>query len=310
MGGMITASLSRLNARIRRCFARGIWPGLIVVLLCGMAWSAHAQQKIPPLKGLVTDITGTLSAEQRTKLESRLRQFEASKGSQVAVLIVPTTAPESIEQYGIRVAEAWKLGRKTVDDGVILIVAKNDRAVRIEVGYGLEGVLTDLTSSRIIRETIVPAFQRGEFYAGIEAATTQIMRLINGESLPPPARQSSDDAHPDLETIAPILLILSIVVGRILRRALGRMIGAGVTAGVAGVITWFLSGAIAFAVLGALFVFVFTLVGTGAMPMNSGSSHRGPGGGYGGGGGFGGGGGGFGGGGGGGFGGGGSSGRW
>ena len=308
---MTVASLKRLKAWIWQGQIAVLQLGLIAVLLCGMGWPVHAQQKIPPLRGLVTDLTGTLTAEQRTMLESRLRQFEAGKGSQLAVLIVSTTAPETIEQYGIRVAEAWKLGRKKVDDGVILIVAKNDRTVRIEVGYGLEGVLTDLTTSRIIRETIVPAFQRGDFYAGIETATTQIMRLINGESLPPPARQSSDDVHPDLETIAPILLILSIVVGRILRRVLGRMAGAGVTAVAAGVMTWFLSGAIAFAVLGALFVFVFTLVGTGAFPMNSGSSHRGQGGGFGSGGGFGGGGGGgFGGGGGGGFGGGGSSGRW
>ena len=266
---MTSATILRLNA--------WVLAGLMAIVFSGVLFPVHAQPKIPPLKGLVTDVTGTLTTDQRNQLESRLRQFEASKGSQVAVLIVPTTAPETIEQYGIRVAEAWKLGRKKVDDGVILIVAKNDRTVRIEVGYGLEGVLTDLTSSRIIRETLVPAFQRGEFYAGIDAATTQIMRLINGESLPPPVRQSSEDAHPDLETIAPILLILSIVVGRILRNVLGRTVGAGVTAGVAGVVTWFLSGAIAFAVLGALFVFVFTLVGTGAIPMNSGSNHRGPG---------------------------------
>ncbi len=285
------------------------WSLLVGCMLAWCVLPAHAQQQIPPLKGWVTDTTGTLTSEQRNQLESRLRQFESAKGAQVAVLIVPTTAPESIEQYGIRVADAWKLGRKKVDDGVILIVAKNDRTVRIEVGYGLEGVLTDLMSSRIIRETIVPAFRQGEFYAGINAATTQIMRLILGESLPPPARPASEDAHPDLETIAPILLILSIVVGRILRGVFGRMLGAGVTAGVAGVITWFLSGALAFALLGALFVFVFTLVGSGALPIHSGSNHRGPGGGFGGGGGFGSGGG-FGGGGGGGFGGGGSSGRW
>ena len=169
------------------------WVGILAIILCWALFPASAQQKIPPLTGLVNDLTGTLTTDQRQQLETRLRQFEASKGSQVAVLIVPSTAPESIEQFGIRVADAWKLGRKKVDDGVLLIVAKNDRTVRIEVGYGLEGVLTDLTSSRIIRETIVPAFKQGEFYAGIQAATTQIMRLIDGESLPAPARQSSDD---------------------------------------------------------------------------------------------------------------------
>lgn len=304
------AIFARLKAWTWRGQIAFLQIGLTAVLLLGIGLPVHSQQQIPPLKGLVTDLTGTLTAEQRSQLENRFRQFEATKGSQLAVLIVPTTAPESIEQYGIRVAEAWKLGRKKVDDGVILIIAKNDRTVRIEVGYGLEGVLTDLTSSRIIRETIVPAFQRGDFYPGIEVATTQIMRLISGESLPPPARQPNEGAHADLDTIAPILLILSIVIGRILRRVLGGLVGAGVTAGVVGLVTWFLSGAIAFAVLGSLFVFVFTLVGSRVIPMNSGSSHRGPGGGHGGGGRGGFGGGGFGGGGGGGFGGGGSSGRW
>ena len=117
-----------------------------------------------------------------------LQEFEARKGTQLAVLMVPTTAPEAIEQYALRVGEQWKIGRKKVDDGAILVVAKDDRAVRIEVGYGLEGVLNDATASRIIREIIVPRFREGDFYGGINAALDRMMRLIDGEPLPEPAR--------------------------------------------------------------------------------------------------------------------------
>src|SRR5580700_11672838 len=148
--------------------------------------AAAAAVPVPPLSARVTDLTGTLTAEQQTALEQKLAAFESAKGSQLAVLIVPTTQPEEIEQYSIRVFDQWKLGRKNIDDGALLLVAKNDRRVRIEPAQGLEGVLTDAMSNRIIDETITPDFRAGNFYGGISTAFDQMMKLVQGEPLPPP----------------------------------------------------------------------------------------------------------------------------
>src|SRR4030066_617166 len=192
---------------------------LLALLLCG---AAHAEVAVPPLTQRVTDLTATLDAQQTQTLESRLAEFEANKGAQLAVLIVPTTQPESIEQFGIRVAEAWKLGRKGVDDGALLLVAKDDRALRIEVGYGLEGALNDATAKRIIAEIITPFFKRGEFYAGIDAGTAAMMRGIDGDPLPPPQRAAASGTY-DLESLLFIAFGLVVVVGGILRPLVGRV---------------------------------------------------------------------------------------
>src|ERR1700733_1488046 len=163
----------------------------VLVLLLGAALHdsrAQALQPIPKLQARVTDLTGTLTAGQQAELEQKLRDFESRKGAQIAVLLVPTTQPEEIEQYSIRVVEAWKLGRKKVDDGALLILAKNDHSLRIENGYGLEGVLTDVMSNRIIEDTMVPLLRQGQYFAAISAGVDQMMRLIDGESLPPPDR--------------------------------------------------------------------------------------------------------------------------
>jgi len=167
-------------------------PARVLLLALALCWGfiAAAQVAVPPLSGRVTDQTATLTTEQQAALEQTLRAFETRKGSQIAVLIVPSTETETIEQYGLRVAEQWKPGRKKVDDGAILVIAKNDRALRIEVGYGLEGALNDATSKRIISEIITPRFQRGDFYGGITAGIEQIIRVIDGEPLPPPPRPS------------------------------------------------------------------------------------------------------------------------
>ena len=141
---------------------------LLALLVC-WAFAAAADVAVPPLSGRVVDQTGTLSAGDISSLTQTLKDLETRKGSQVAVLIVPTTAPETIEQYSIRVAEAWKIGRKKIDDGALLVVAKDDHKLRIEVGYGLEGALTDVTASRIIDEIIVPKFRSGDFAGGISA---------------------------------------------------------------------------------------------------------------------------------------------
>jgi len=275
----------------------------IAFLAFFLCWSfmAGAQIAIPPLTGRVTDQTATLTVEQKTALEQTLQAFEARKGSQIVVHVVPTTAPESIEQYALRVAEQWKPGRKKIDDGVILVIAKDDRALRIEVGYGLEGALTDATSKRIISEVIAPRFRQGDFHGGIRAGLEQIMRVIDGEPLPPPSGKHSGGVS-GLESYAPIIFMVALVVGGVLRAALGRLPGALVTGGVVAAVAWFVVGALSIALGAGALAFVFTLLGGGVGGFGIGGSRGGSGG-------FGGGGGGFSGGG-GGFGGGGASGRW
>ncbi len=149
----------------------GLWLALLALGL-----QAEEPVAVPPLAGRITDTTGTLSREQTASLDAQLAAFEAAKGSQIAILIVPTTKPEPIETFGIRVAESWKLGRKGIDDGVIVIVAKNDRRLRIEVGYGLEGVVNDAVAKRIISETITPRLREGDFFGGLQAGVRQIVR--------------------------------------------------------------------------------------------------------------------------------------
>jgi uncharacterized protein len=223
---------------------------------------ASADAAIPPLTARVTDATGTLTSEQRSALEQTLQAFENKKGSQISVLIVPTTQPETIEQYSIRVVEQWKLGRKSVDDGVLLIVAKDDRALRIEVGYGLEGVLTDATSNRIINEVIVPRFRQGDFHGGITAGVESIMNVINGEPLPPPDKRAGGYSG-NVRGYLPILFLLTVVAGGVLRAVLGRLAGAVVTGGALAVVAWLLSGTLFIAIVAGAIALAFTLFGSG-----------------------------------------------
>src|ERR1700745_2587003 len=169
-----------------------------ILLAFSLCWAsmAAADVGVPPLTARVVDQTGTLTPDQIANLEQKLKDFEARKGSQIAVLIVPTTQPEDIAQYSIRVVEQWKLGRKGIDDGALLIVAKNDRRLRIEVGYGLEGALNDATANRIISEIITPKFKQGDFVGGINAGVDRMISVIDGEPLPapkPPQQRLSSD---------------------------------------------------------------------------------------------------------------------
>ena len=270
--------------------------GLALLLSLG----AMAQVAVPPLVGHVTDQTGTLSAAQQAALEQTLSAFEARKGSQLAVLLVPTTAPEEIEQYALRVAEQWKLGRAKVDDGAILVVAKNDRTLRLEVGYGLEGALSDITSKRIVSDTIVPRFKQGDYNGGIDAGVAQIIRVIDGEPLPPPQRAVASPFD-QVRHLAPFLMVAALVVGGVLRSALGKLPGSLLTGALVGGVAWLLIGAALWAALAGLAAMVVTLLGGGAVLRGMGGLSGGGRGGFGGGG-FRGGGGGFGGG--------GASGRW
>lgn len=283
-----------------KCAASHVRWLLAAFLLALFAHVAHAEVAVPPLQARVTDLTQTLTPAQQSELEQTLQAFEARKGSQIAVLIVPTTQPEEIEQYAIRVAEAWKLGRKGIDDGALLLVAKDDRALRIEVGYGLEGVIPDAVAKRVVAEVIVPYLKQGDFYGGIQAGVGRLIRLVDGEPLPPPRQK--DISWAGIEGLLPMAFIAVFVVGGVLRAIFGRFVGASIAAGVIAAGFWLMLGSLVLAGIAALVGFLFVLAG-GGRGMGRGM-------GYGGRGGFGGGiGGGFGGGG-GGFGGGGASGRW
>jgi uncharacterized protein len=209
---------------------------------------------IPPLTGRVVDLTGTLDAQQRATLEARLAALEKTKGAQVAVLLAPTFRPESIEQFGIRLAEAWKLGRKGVDDGAILLIAKDDHELRIEVGYGLEGALNDAISKRIISEIIVPHFRQGDYYAGIEAGLAAIQQVIEGEPLPPPNVARNANAAGSIDNFLP-LLIAGAIAARVLHGLLG-LTGGLLIAGLGGLLAFWLAGSwLAAAIVAVILLF-------------------------------------------------------
>lgn len=288
---------------------RTLAAALLAWMLCFTA-VAFADVAVPPLTGRVVDQTGTLTSAQIATLDRALQAFEQRKGSQIAVLLVPTTAPETIEQFSIRVAEAWKIGRNKIDDGAILVIAKDDRVLRIEVGYGLEGALTDVTSRRIIDEVITPKFRDGDFAGGVTAGVDRMIGVIDGEPLPEPGRRRDGvDFLDSLGVIGPFAFFAVLVFGGVFRAMFGRLLGSAVTGGLVGLAIWFMAGTLAFAALVGAIAFVFTLIGDSVVSSGRGGrggwSSGGGGGGWSGGSG----GGGFSGGG-GGFGGGGASGRW
>jgi len=238
---------------------------LLVLLLS--AGYAVAQIELPELTRPVTDLTGTLSKEEIASLETAILSLQKEKGSQIAVLIIASTAPEVIEQFGIRLAESWKIGRAKVDDGVILIVAKDDRAMRIEVGYGLEGAIPDAIAKRIIEERIIPQFRAGNFFSGIEEGVNALAAIIRGEELPPPAETGSEV---DLREAGLIfLLIVGSFVCAALTGKLGRVKGTVVGSSIMGVLAIPFIGLVS-----ALFLFVFLLT-IGLGPKGGGGSRRG-----------------------------------
>ncbi len=276
--------------------------------LLGAAAAAQSLQPVPPLESRVTDLAGTLTGAESASLESRLAEFEARKGAQIAVLIVPSTQPEAIEQYSIRVVDAWKLGRERPDDGALLLVAMQDRELRIEVGRGLEGALTDLVANRIIDEAITPRFREGDFAGGIAAGVDRMIAVVDGEPLPEPEQHW--DGPQGIGGMLPILFFAVFFASTILRAIFGRALGSVATGGVAGGIAWFATQVLGLSVGVGLVGLVLSLAlgfGNGgrwsSLPRHGGWNTGGwGGGGSRGGGGFGGGGGSFGGG--------GASGRW
>jgi uncharacterized protein len=280
-----------------------------VVLTLAVAAAADNLQPVPPLTARVTDTTGTLNAQQKQTLESELAALEQRKGAQLAVLVVATTQPEEIEQYSIRVVDAWKLGRKSVDDGVMLLIAKNDHHVRIEVGRGLEGAIPDAAGARIIREYITPKFRAGDFYGGIHDAIDALTKLIDGEPLPPPLTNDKKTHRSDGFNT----LVTALFVGFWARAFFGGVPAApraGLVGAVTGGLAWFLSGLLPLTLGAGVFGLILGLLGGGGGGFASRGGFGGWGSGGFGGGGFGGGGGGGFSGGGGGFAGGGASGSW
>lgn len=247
-------TLRRFLASIAVLFAA--WAGIF----------AHAAegdfQPVPPLKHRVTDLTATLSAADEARIDARLREFEANKGAQIAVLIVGTTQPEPAFDYSMRVVDAWKLGRKDVDDGVLFLVAKNDRKLEIRTGRGVQGTLTDAMSKRIISEVVAPRFRSGDFAGGIEQGVEKIIAVLQGEALPPPTKKRVAAQQVNYEGFLIMGVIAALVVGPMLRALLGRFLGATATGGVTGAAAWWLAGGMIFpAVIGVIIFLVVLLSG-------------------------------------------------
>ena len=307
------------------------WRALAAIVLAATlgstAW-AQSVLPVPALTARVIDQTGTLDAAQKKALEAKLSALEKAKGSQVVVLMVPTTAPEDIASYTQRVGDTWKIGRKDVGDGLLLVVAKDDRKMRIAAAKTLEGAIPDVLAARIIDETMKPLFRAGDFAGGIGGAVDQVTGLINGEALPPPQWENSsssgggegsgntNDTGMGWQDLAIFLFFAVFIGGAIVRSILGNKLGAVVMGGGAGIAAFVVTSSIAIAAVAGILALVVTLFGaaTGAMLPTTrrgggGWSGGGGGGGWGGGS-SGGGGGGFSSGGGGNFGGGGASGDW
>ena len=269
----------------------------LAVLCCALlplfGWGAD-EVALPALSDRVTDLTATLSAEDRAALTASLATLEKDKGAQVVIVLLPTTQPESIEQFGIRLAEAWKIGRKGVDDGVIVIVAKNDRKMRIEVGYGLEGAIPDAIAKRIVAEQMAPRFRAGDFAGGLRATVATLDKLIRGEALPAPVAPASHGGQDPGDALTFLLIVL--FMGGAIRSMFG-LVGSVAVSGVAGWLAWTVFASLGMAGGAALLAFALSFIRLGRGGWQSGGGFPGGlGGGSSGGGGFSGGGGGFGGG--------------
>jgi uncharacterized protein len=228
------------------------------------AWEATSEglAPIPKLTARVTDLTQTLASADRQALEGKLADWEQKSGNQLVVLMVPSTKPEPIEAYSIRVADAWKIGRKGQDNGALFVVAKDDHKMRIEVGYGLEGVLTDATSRRIIAENVAPLFRQNQFAAGINAGVDRIIAVV-GSGQPLPAQRATPQRRSsgfDFQTLLILLFVGVPVIGGILSRIFGRVLGSTVGAGVVGAGAWVIAGSIAIALGAAAIAFFIMLV--------------------------------------------------
>jgi len=269
-------------ARLRRV-ALGL---LAAVLFAPLAWAQvdGGVLPVPPLTARVTDQTATLDAPQRRQLEDKLAAFEASHGTQIVILLVPTTQPEDIAAYANRVFNAWKPGRAGVGDGLLLVVAKQDRKIRIEVARALEGAVPDLAAKQIIDEVLTPRFRAGDFAGGLDQAVERLMALVRGEALPAPApRRVNDEA--EWTQLALLLFIALPVLGAVARRILGRKLGTLATGGLIGYVAYTFTASLVLAAAAGLLAMLFTFIAGTALGSALLSSarqrhHGGPWGGY------------------------------
>ena len=254
------------------------WLKVILIALCStlliVSGFAQAEQvAVPTLSARVTDLTQTLSQAEQAQLEQKLAAFEQQKGSQIAVLIVPTTQPEDIAQYSIRVVDAWKLGRKGVGDGVLVLIAKDDHKMRIEVGRGLEGAIPDLYAKRIISEDIAPKFKQGDFVGGLNAGVDKLIGLVNGEALPATSKAASGGSG--IGGLLPLLLFGGLISGMMLRGMFGTFLGSAFNGGLLAGVVWMLGLALGgAAILGVIAFFITMMLGSrgfGGMPMGGSS---------------------------------------
>lgn len=245
--------------------------GWRIVLACllgcvSLACVAQSTAAIPAFDSPVVDTTSTLDAATRQQLEQQALALQQRKGSQLQVLVIPSTAPETIEQYAVRAFESFKLGRKGVDDGLLLVVAKDDRKVRIEVGYGLEGAIPDITAGRVIQEYMVPKFRQGDYAGGIVDATAQLVKLVDGEPLPEPV--ASHPTGPDSGGDFGAALAAAFVVAMFVRGFFGKRTSAGVrgllTGAAAGGAAWFVSALLPAALFGGFLGLVIGLMAASA----------------------------------------------
>lgn len=254
---------------------------LLLVPYLLLSQFAHAELlPVPAIKARVTDLTHTLSQAEQAQLEQKLAAFETKKGSQIAVLIVPSTQPEDVAQYALRVVEKWKIGREKTDDGLLLLIAKDDHKLRIEVGYGLEGAIPDLTAKRVISEVISPKFKQGDFYGGIDAGVDKLIGLVDGEALPTPGTPAFSGMG--ISNMLPILLFGGLISGLFLRSIFGAFLGSAFNGGLIGGIVWLLGLALGGAAILAVIAFFFTMMmggrginGYGGLPTGGGGGWSG-----------------------------------
>jgi uncharacterized protein len=245
---------------------------VMAALVCFFASQAAADTAVPKLTARVIDQTGSLTAAERDALEAKLRAFEEKRGSQVAVLLVPSIGTETIEEFAGRVTDAWQLGRKGVDDGVLLVVAKQERKIRIHTGRGVQGTLTDALSRRIVSDIVAPRFRNGDFAGGVDAGVDAITKAIEGEELPLPkakpqgAKVDTVSSYSDFLWMAFFLVPIA---GMVLRGMFGRFFGASATSGLTGIAGWLVFGSLAFGIVAALLAFLFTLFVGSGMPRGA-----------------------------------------
>lgn len=249
---------------------------LILGLLTSASFAAEGDLvAVPALTGHVVDQAGLLQPQQAAALAGRLRQFEQQHGSQILVLIVPSVQPESIEQFSIRVFDAWKIGRKQANDGILLLVAVRDRKLRIDTGYGLEGAVPDAVAKRIVAESIAPPFRAGEPYAGLEAGVVQLMKLIEGEQLAPVKKAANTQGgQGQFGEMLVIGIVAATIVGGVLSLVLGRFFGSLATAGLVSAIAWLLTSSLIVMIASAILVFLYVLI-TAGRGASSWGSHGG-----------------------------------